>query len=239
MEESSIINVGDLSAYLARPADGESGAGMLLLPMITGIGEQVRDWADAIATTGITALVWDPFHGRSSDNSSQEELAALSREFDDDAALQEQVALLDHLLGELGCTRAGTIGWCLGGRFALLLGARDSRLVNVIAHHPTVPSKRPPHHAHHAYDAVAEVSGITAPVMVLYPSADSIVPVEDFGALQAALQARPASATITHYYPGAVHGFADRGRHGDPVNAEAFAISWPQALAFLQTTTRT
>jgi carboxymethylenebutenolidase len=236
MEESSIINVGDLSAYLARPADGESGAGMLLLPMITGIGEQIRDWADAIAGTGITALVWDPFHGRSTDNSSQQELSAMSRKFDDDAALQEQAALLDHLLGDLGCTRAGTIGWCLGGRFALLLGARDSRLVNVIAYHPTVPSKRPPHHT---YDVTTEVSGITAPVMALYPSADSIVPVEDFAALQAALQARPAGATITHFYPGAAHGFSDRGRHGDPVNAEAFAISWPQALAFLQTTTRT
>jgi carboxymethylenebutenolidase len=233
--ESSTISVGDLSAYLARPADGESGAGMLLLPMITGIGEQVRDWADAIATTGITALVWDPFHGRSTDNSSQEELAALSREFDDDAALREQAALLDHLLGDLGCTRAGTIGWCLGGRFALLLGARDSRLVNVIAYHPTVPLKRPPHHT---YDASAEVSGITAPVMLLYPSADSIVPVEDFGVLQVALQVRPAGATITHFYPGAVHGFADRGRHGDSVNAEAFAISWPQALALVQTTTK-
>jgi carboxymethylenebutenolidase len=234
MTESSTISVGDLSAYLARPAEGDSGAGTLLLPMITGIGEQIRDWADAIAATGITAVVWDPFHGRSTDNSSQEELAKMARELDDDAALQEQAALLDHLLGDLGCTRAGTIGWCLGGRFALLLGARDSRLVNVIAYHPTVPSKRPPHHR---YDVTTEVSGITAPVMALYPSADSIVPVEDFAALQAALQARPAGATITHFYPGAVHGFSDRGRHGDPVNAEAFAISWPQVLAFLQTTT--
>lgn len=235
MTESSTIGVGDLSAYLARPAEGDSGAGMLLLPMITGIGEQIRDWADAIAASGITALVWDPFHGRSTDNSSPEELSAMMREFDDDVALREQAALLDHLLGDLDCTSAGTIGWCLGGRFALLLAARDGRLVNVIAYHPTVPSKRPPHHT---YDAIAEVSGITAPVMVLYPSADSVVPVEDFMALQAALQERPAGATITHFYPGAVHGFSDRSRHGDQVNAEAFAISWPQALAFLQTTTR-
>jgi carboxymethylenebutenolidase len=235
MTESSTISVGDLSAYLARPADGDSGAGMLLLPMITGIGEQIRDWADAIAATGITALVWDPFHGRSTDNSSHQELSAMLRELKDDVALREQAALLDHLLGDLGCTKVGTIGWCLGGRFALLLAARDSRLVNVIAYHPTVPSKLPPNQT---YDAIAEVSGITAPVMVLYPSADSVVPVEDFVALQAGLQERPAGATITHFYPGAVHGFADRSRHGDQVNADAFAISWPQALAFLQATTR-
>ena len=207
---------------------------MLLLPMITGIGEQVRDWADEIASTGVTALVWDPFHGRSTDNSTREELSGLLGKLDDDTALTEQTALLDHLLGELGSTKAGVIGWCLGGRFALLLAAREHRLANVIAFHPTVPSKLAPHHS---YDTAAEVGGITAPVMVLYPSADTIVPVVDFEALQTALQARPTGATIAHFYPGAEHGFSDRGRHGNPVNADAFALAWPQALAFIQTTT--
>ena len=46
--ETSTVRVGDLSAYLARPAGG-SGFGMLLLPMITGIGAQVRAWADELA----------------------------------------------------------------------------------------------------------------------------------------------------------------------------------------------
>ena len=38
--ETSTVRVGDLSAYIARPAGGSS-SGMLLLPMITGIGAQV------------------------------------------------------------------------------------------------------------------------------------------------------------------------------------------------------
>jgi carboxymethylenebutenolidase len=232
--ETSTISVADLSAYLARPAGGGSDAGVLLLPMITGIGDQLRDWADALADTGITALAWDPFHGRSTDNSSREELSALLAKLDDETALQEQTTLVDHLLGELGCTRVGTIGWCLGGRFALLLAARDSRLVSAVAYHPVVPSKPAPNHT---LDPVAAVAGVGVPVMVLYPSADSIVSVEAFGLLQTALQSRAAGATITHFYPGAEHGFADRSRHGNEVNAAAFKLSWPQVLAFLQTTT--
>jgi carboxymethylenebutenolidase len=233
MTQGATVKVGELDAYLARP-DGDPGPGMLLLPMITGIGEQIREWADELAGRGITALTWDPFHGRSTDNSTRDELSGLLGKMDDDAALAEQTALLDHLLDELGCSKAGTIGWCLGGRFALLLAARDHRPANVVAFHPTVPSKLPPHHS---YDAIGEAGAITAPVMVLYPGADAAVPVADFEALQTALQARPTGATITHFYPGADHGFSDRSRHDKELNADAFKIAWPQALAFIDTTT--
>ena len=73
--ETSTVRVGDLSAYLARPTTG-SMSGMLLLPMVTGIGEQVRAWADELAERGFTALAWDVFHGISTDNTPREELAA-------------------------------------------------------------------------------------------------------------------------------------------------------------------
>src|SRR3954449_13396609 len=105
------VRVGEQDGYLARVGR----AGMLLLPMITGIGEQVRAWADELAGEGITALAWDPFKGRSTDNSTRQELSALLREMDDDQALAEQRELLDYLFGELGCTKVGVIGWCLGG----------------------------------------------------------------------------------------------------------------------------
>jgi carboxymethylenebutenolidase len=148
--------------------------------------------------------------------------------------LAEQTELLDYLSGELGCSKVGVMGWCLGGRFALLLGARDHRPANVVAFHPTVPSKLAPQHT---YDAIAEAGAITAPVMVSYPGADTLVPNADFEALQTALQARSTGATFTHYFPGADHGFSDRSRHNKPANADAFHLAWPQALAFMKTTT--
>jgi carboxymethylenebutenolidase len=233
--ETSTVRVGDLSAYLARPAGG-SASGVLLLPMITGIGEQVRAWADELAGRGLTALTWDVFHGASTDNTSREDLGAKLGELRDEAALAEQTALLDHLLGDLGCTTASVLGWCLGGRFALLLAARDQRLSGVVAYHPTVREPAPPNHD---LDTVALSARITAPVLVAYPEADTVVSPETFGRLQAALQSRPAGATFTQHFPGAEHGFSDSSRHGTEVNAEAFALSWPQTLAFLDSLTRT
>src|SRR3982074_3564012 len=72
--------------------------------------------------------------------------------------------------------------------------------------------------------------------MMLYPGADSIVPRESFEKLQAALNGRETGASIVHLYPGAEHGFSASTRHGNPVNAEAYHISWPQALEFIKAT---
>ncbi|MEV6284461.1 dienelactone hydrolase family protein [Kribbella sp. NPDC051770] len=225
------VSVGDLTAYLSTGRT--NGPGLLLLPMITGIGEQVRDWADELGERGITALTWDPFHGRSTDDSTVDELHDLLLQMDDDAALAEQTQLLDHLLGELGAAKAGVIGWCLGGRFAILLAARDHRLASVTAFHPTVPSELRPNQT---YDAIADAAAITAPVLVSYPGADAAVPVADFEALQTSLQTRPTGATVVLFHPGADHGFTNRDRHDKAVNADAYQLAWPQALTFIETT---
>jgi hypothetical protein len=49
--ESSSVVVG-LNAHLSRPAGG-SGAGMLLLPMISGISARVREFADGFALAAL------------------------------------------------------------------------------------------------------------------------------------------------------------------------------------------
>lgn len=232
--DSSTIKVGELPAYLSRPSGGGTG-GMLLLPMVTGIGTQLREFADDIARAGITALSWDPWHGISSDDTPRERLFELMGQLDDETCLGEMRQLLDHMVGELGLAQVGVIGWCMGGRFAFLLGGRDERLANVVAYHPTVPGTPAPNHT---LDAVEHAARTTAPTMMLYPTADTLVPEESFTRLQTALQSRQAGPSIIHVYPDAEHGFSDRSRHGNDVNAAAYAVSWPQALAFMQATTR-
>jgi carboxymethylenebutenolidase len=231
---TSEITVNSLRAYLSRPAD-DGGGGMLLLPMITGIGEQVREFADDIARSGVTALSWDPWHGPSADDTPVEELFAMMGKLDDEAVLAEQGQLLDYLFGDLGLRKVGVIGWCLGGRFAFLLGGRDHRLANVVAYHPTVPIPPAPNHS---LDAAEYAGRIEAPVMMLYPGEDHLVPRESFDNLQTALNSRENGSSIVHIYPGADHGFSSRARHDKEVNAEAYAVSWPQALEFIKTTTR-
>lgn len=227
--EAEFVHVEGLRAYLARPLGGATG-GMLLLPMITGIDAQVREYAHDIAASGVTALVWDPWHGPSSDDTPVEELMALMERLDDENCLTEMTTLLDHAFGELELAKVGVIGWCLGGRLALILGARDQRVANVVAYHPSIVVPRPPHHA---IDAVESAGRVEAPVMVLHAGADTIMSTDTFGQLQSTLQSRTAGATVTHVYPGADHGFSSRKRQDKQVNADAYALSWPQALRFM------
>lgn len=232
--EAEFVHIGGLRAYLARPLGGATG-GMLLLPMITGIDAQVREYAHDIAGTGVTALVWDPWHGPSADDTSREELVELMRGLDDEKCLAEMATLLDRAFGELRLEKVGVIGWCLGGRLALILGARDTRVANVVAYHPSIAVPPAPNHT---IDAVEQAGRVAAPVMVLHAGADTIMSAETFANLQATLQQRETGATITHVYPGAEHGFSSRDRHGNPVNADAYAVSWPQALSFIGDTVR-
>lgn len=231
--EAEHVHIGELRAYLARPLGG-STAGMLLLPMITGIGRQVRDYAADLASSGVSALVWDPWHGPSADDTEPQRLTELMNSLRDEDCLAEMGTLLDHAFGELGLSRVGVVGWCLGGRFALLLGARDPRVANVVAYHPSIVVPAP---EHHVLDAVDHAARITAPTMVLHAGADTVMTAETFGALQSALQNRVTGATVVHVYPGAAHGFSNRPRQVDPVNAAAWALSWPSVQRFVADTT--
>ena len=231
---TSYTTVGTNRAYLARPQD-DGGAGMLLLPMITGIGEQLREFAHDIARAGVTALAWDPFDGNSTDNETVEQLRERMGGLDDENVLAEQQELLTHMFGELGLRKVGTIGWCLGGRYVFLLGGRDERIANVVAYHPTVTI---PPAANHALDAVEHAGRTSAPVMMHYPGQDRIVPREAFDQLQKALNERENGVSIVHNYPQAEHGFSEKSRQEKEVNATAYAISWPQTLDFITATTK-
>ncbi|QVQ52875.1 dienelactone hydrolase family protein [Spiractinospora alimapuensis] len=232
---TSEIRVDDLTAHVARPPT-DTETGMLLLPMVTGIGAQVRAYAADVAERGHVAVVWDPWHGPSSDDTPVDELRVMMSGLTDTGCLDEQRRLLDHMHDThdgLGLCRVGVMGWCLGGRFALLLAARDARVATCVAYHPTVlPETRP----NQTEDAVAAAGQIAAPVKLVYPGDDHIVPRTVFDDLQRALQGRPEAATSVGYYPGAEHGFMEERRRERPANRAATTQSWAETLAFATAT---
>lgn len=223
----SDISVNGLRAHLVRVQGGS--AGVLLLPTVAGIDPQARQFCQRIADAGLTALAWDPFSAFDAGLSPDERRSIAFEKLEDSAALGEQSQWVTYMQQELRLDNIGVIGFCLGGRQAFSLCARDTRLKAGVAYHPSIRVPVGPNEL----DAVALARDVRCPVQVLYPGRDHITSHDTFAALREALESRPAP-TITHVYPQAVHGFLDGTRQDDPGNSSATALAWPQTAAFLR-----
>jgi len=228
----SVTTAAGLNVYLARSATPTS-SGVVLVPAATGLAPWLRRCADDLAMKGLTALAWDQFHGRDVTGLGWPELAPLLSTIDDASALKELGSLIDVLMSEYSLTRIGVVGWCFGGRLAMILAARDRRVGACSTYHPSIRATRGPHQTE---DAIALTSDIQCPVEWVHPGNDQVLSGELVPAMRDALVDREKGATHIHIYPGADHGFMER--LNTDANRTAAALAWPQTMAFLEATLR-
>ena len=214
------VSAGRVNGYVCRPTKA-GGAGMLLLPHVTGIEPAMRDEAQMFADAGFTTLVWDPYPGFDLDKGGEPPRCV------DETCVQDQMACVSYMLSELGVSRVGMIGWCMGGRMALTLAAREHRLAAAVAYYPSIRESRRPEEI----DAVAIAGEIRCPLQVIYPGKDHVTSNATFAALRSQLEACPGPVTI-QVYPEAVHGFLSRLGQSE-ANGLAGRLAWPQTMAFL------
>jgi carboxymethylenebutenolidase len=146
-----------------------------------------------------------------------------------DDAVDDMAACVAHLRQATGGAPVGVLGFCLGGRYALLLAAQERGLAACVAFYPSVFVPPKPNQAR---DAVALSARIACPVHLVYGTADEVLTHAAFLQLRGALEQR-AAATIVQVHPGAVHSFMRPELQGNPANAAATRLAWPQAEAFL------
>jgi carboxymethylenebutenolidase len=118
---------GEIEGYLAVPVPAVSGAGpwpgVVVLPDILGLSEDVRSIADRFGTAGYLALVVNQYSRggflRCVRSVFEQVRAGAGPAFDDIEAARELLA------GRPDCTgKVGVTGFCLGGGFALLAAPR-------------------------------------------------------------------------------------------------------------------
>ena len=130
----------------------------------------------------------------------------------------------DH--GELALAKTATAGFCLGGRYGLLLSARDKRIAACVSYYPTIETPPLPGQDE---DVVALAASILCPVNMIRAGKDHITGDDVFRRLQSNLQSRSAP-TIVQHYPQGDHGFMQRT---GAANDSAIHLSTPQTIAFL------
>jgi len=219
------ITRGERVAFLTRPERATPG-GVLLLPPVHGIEQSGKAYAQALAEAGLTTLIWEPFSGQPPADTREQRAARLAT-LTDAASLREMTWWLDFMLGDLSLQTIGTAGFCLGGRYGLLLAAREPRVAACVPYYPTIETPPLPGQDQ---DVIALAEVIACPVHMVRAGKDHLTSEDVFQRLQANLQHRSAP-TIVQVYPEGDHGFMQRS---GGANDAAIKLSTPQTIAFLK-----
>jgi len=216
-------------ARLARPDKATRGA-VILLPSAAGFSPFHDNVLNELAGAGYTALAWDPFlkYG----DLSQEERGKISAEQMKDAEIVVEHRDWVGFLGEQpGVQTIASLGFCMGGRHAMVLAAEDARVKAAVAFYPTMRDPKPAV----AIDLPPAAAKIAGDVLVHAPGRDHLSSHASFERLWQSLRSRPSGgATFMNWYPNAHHGFYGKTAAQDKDDYEAGLLAWPASMAFLK-----
>jgi carboxymethylenebutenolidase len=236
--EEVILRAGDggrFAGLLAR-AETPSGAAIIVLPDVRGLHPYYEELALRFAEVGVDALAIDYF-GRTAGIGIRE------RPTDFDFMAHVGETRFSNLSWDVGAAvdmlRAPgqapqrvravfTIGFCFGGRLALLANTLGLGLAGSIGFYGW------PVGARGDIPAPADSTGLmTGPVLGIFGGADRGIPPEAVETFRDALAATGLPHDVVTY-PAAPHSFFDRKAEDF---AAASADAWERVLAFIRTNT--
>lgn len=214
-----------LYGYLAYP-ERSPRSGVLILPTIFGVNEFARGYAEALAGEGFLASVWDINSGLPP-VTDYKECIRRARTLNDNGVMRMVSDWMTWMLEDGGVASVGVLGFCIGGRFALLAAAQDSRVRACAVAYASIENRRL---ENQEQDALALAADISCPVHMVQAGKDHVTDADTYQSLKATLSARSAPTSI-HIYPNAEHGFMHREQ--PETNRTAAALAVPQVNSFL------
>ena len=217
---------GTFSAYMAVPEGQGPFPALIVIQEIFGVNKDLRDWCDHFAKQGYLALspdlFWRQEPGVSLTDQTEAEWAkafALLQGFDVEKGVTDLAATLAAAKGQ-GAGKVGCVGFCLGGRMAVLMATRTAVDASVSYYGVGIEKY------------LSEFSQIKGPLLMHIAEQDKFVPPEVRTQLETAAGAAPSISA--HVYPGVDHAFA---RHnGQHYNAAAAKLANQRTADFLSDT---
>lgn len=209
----------EIDGYLARPKSEGKYPAVLVVAGNLISEEYIPNTCAALAVAGYVGLAPNIFDVVPANATPAEMNKVLAKRTDDDY-LTDIRAGADYLkthesvkVGDLAI-----IGFCSGGRRALMYAAKHDDIKAVVAFHPA-PTK------------AAEIVGLKAPVQFHHGMADRVSPFTVSQELEKQLRLQDIPVEV-FLYADADHGFLAYTRNPE-YNAEAAKEAWKRTVTFL------
>ena len=91
------------------------------------INKFAKSYAETLAEAGLACVVWDIYSGLPL-VTDYDSCIARARQLKDADVVAKVGRWIDHMLGDMGLKKVGVLGFCIGGRFAIMQAATDKRI---------------------------------------------------------------------------------------------------------------
>jgi carboxymethylenebutenolidase len=204
------VNGFKVPAYTAAPAGKSNLPIVLVIQEIFGVHEYIADTARRFAKMGYLAIAPE-LYARQGDPTKYNVMADLIKEVVSKVPDEQVMADLDGMVkwaGDNGgdISKLAITGFCWGGRITWMYAAYSKNVKAGVAWYGRLEGAPNPMSPTNPIDLVANING---PVLGLYGSADTGIPVASVDKMKAALKDGSAAAKKSEFmvYEGAPHAF--------------------------------
>ena len=204
------VNGFKVPAYMAAPAGKTNLPIVLVIQEIFGVHEYIADTARRFANMGYLAIAPELF-ARQGDPTKYNVMADLFKEVVSKVPDAQVMTDLDGMVKWAAANggdanKLAITGFCWGGRITWLYAAHNKAVKAGVAWYGRLEGAASDLTPKHPIDLVGSING---PVLGLYGSADTGIPVASVDKMKAALAAGSAAAKKSEFvvYDGAPHAF--------------------------------
>jgi carboxymethylenebutenolidase len=226
-----------IPAYLARPRESGRYPGVILLHDIFGVSDHARDVARRFANAGFVALVPDCFARIDLGfGESLEDIRPRAASLNDRLTVSDIDNAITSLRGLSYCKgKVGTVGFCMGGRSALLFACSSDKVDATIDCWGGGISSDSPVTVHHPVPIVDLVGNLKRPVYAVFGAEDENPSQAHAAELRARLESAGTLKLVTmETFENAGHAFFADVRPERYREKAAFEL-WPKMLQFFKT----
>ena len=204
--------------YLSRPIATEAKSALIVIHEWWGLNEDIHSMTEQLAALGYTALAVDLYDGKSATQVRDAFGLSTNLSSNEERGLANLQQAYNYLKTEMGATKIGVIGWCLGGKWSLktALMLPDEIDATVIYYGSLTDDKE-------------KLATLDMPIIGFVGTKDRLH--KEFIQFDSDMSDLGKDASI-YIYEGAKHAFANAsGTVYEPIAAED---SWEKTVNFLK-----